>query len=487
MAKFTEFRTNERVQRLSMGPNELAAAYQTITENNDAENHVIERKERVFVSQRPNSQRINGGDECDHMPPPVAVNQHERLRTKKISVQFHLSNGTTDESEVSYKQHLPRHSMPAASHHSMYKHKSRKSKVSPAPFESSAIRENEIKEFESAIRNGSIDEDGYSNPLSPPFKFYRENSNPYPSIGMTSVSSEISELTASDSRSIRKKCPEKPKRLLVNSQQSRKLLTEAHFTGHYRNFEIQSPYYSEDSSTAFSLSSYNRGRRRQSRDTYESLNGDTASQPGRYQIITNKHGDDVEYALPCIDQLPQYQRQTFPPKFPEMNDSILAHEVFEEDPAKCEELINCHSESDSSESIPIPEPMLHTPSNNGRVMITDLDKSTDYSVTQDNLDSTREENPSGHKVEREELHVPIKNQIREYFESMQSAEMICLISDFIPKKAEENVASRMPLFIQSGTFKKSDATIRKYREHQDDPNLAYIAEIAIIRDLDVLR
>lgn len=464
LAKFAEFRVNERSQRLSIEPNDMCDAYHTI-----ADDHVIERDTKK--AQRSNSLNKTNRKENDDEPDHHHHHQHDRSRSKKISVQFHLNGGTTDDSEISYKQNIPRHSLPVSSHHSMYKQKSRKSKHS-TQLESHTIREEGIKAFEGAYSNGSIDDDDiYSNPISPPMKFYRQNSNPYPGNGLTSASSEISELTTSDMHPMR--IPDKPKRLMLNSKQSRKLLTEAHFNGFYRNFEIQSPYFSEDNSTVLSFPAYKNDIRR-SRDTFDSLNGESASQQGRYQVITNKHGEDVEYALPCIDQQPQYQRKKIAPKYAESDD--LANEVFEEDPTKCEQLINGNSDLDSSGSTTEPISLL----NQDRVMITDLDKSTECSLNHENTTRECEQEPS---LEQHRSVFPI----RDYFESMQSADIVCLISDFIPKRNDAEIVSRMPLYIQPGTFKKSDATIRKYYDQLNDPDLSYVVETAIIKDLDVLR
>lgn len=483
MATFAKYRANERSQRFSLGPNDMSAAYQSIIGNHD--NHLAER-ERNHVPQRSTTVKSNrnhnieNGDEIDHVSSNANVNEH--ARTKKFSVQFHLNNGS-DDSEMSYKQQPPpRHSMPTASHHSMYRQKSRKAKQSNG-YDAYTIREEEsMNGFRAACDDESIEDGIYSSPLSPPWKCNKINSNPYPSHhGPTSTSSDISELTASDSRPIQ--YPEKPKRLLLNSQQTRqqtrKFLTEAQTNGYFPNFEIQSPYYSDSSSTALSFVGY-KNEMRSSRETLDSLNGESMSQPNRYQTITNKHGEDVEYALPCVDQSPQYQRNKFPQPFP-------IDEVFEEDPAKCEELINQQLDSDTSGSIETHDEIPVLPPKQGRrVMVTDLDKSSD-SLIQESLTTSKSDQQHETANPATALHVRPVNPILEYFEKMHSADFICLISDFIPKIADENIMQRIPLYTQTGTFKKCDATIRRYHDQLSDPDLAYIAETAIIRDLDVLR
>lgn len=501
MAKFAEYRANERSQRFSLGTNDMSAAYQSIIGENDnhlvdrERNHLAERERNHLVERERNhlpkrstsvkshrNKNIENGDEIDYVPSNANVKDH--TRTKKISVQFHLNNGS-DDSELSYKQlppPPPRHSMPTLSHHSMYKQKSHKAKQSNG-YDAYTIQEEEsMNGYGAACDNESIDDDIYSNPISPPWKCNKINSNPYPSHGPTSISSEMSELTAtSDSRPIQ--YPEKTKRLLLNSQQTRqqtrKFLTEAQTNGYYPNFEIQSPYYSDSSLTALSSIGY-KNEMHNSRETLDSLNGETATQPNRYQTITNKHGEYVEYALPCIDQQPQYQRHKYPQQF-----SI--DEVFEEDPVKCEELISHELDSNTSKSTETQEEIPVLPPRQGqRVMVTDLDKSSD-SIIQESLNTSKNDQQPDKTNSATELHVRPVNPIIEYFEKMHSDDFICLISDFIPKRANENILQRIPLYTQSGIFKKCDATIRRYHDQLSDPDLAYIAETAIIRDLDVLR
>lgn len=157
-----------------------------------------------------------------------ASSQHNGYhRTKKVSVQFHLSE-STEESEMNYGSYSSRHSMPAMTTNGYARCARREQNF----IDSQTIREEEIEEFEGAHckYSDSVNDDDQSSYRSPPSKFYKQNLNPFPS---TSEASSLN--TFCDMRPIHNKCPEKPKRLLVNSKQSRKLLTEAHFTGAYRN------------------------------------------------------------------------------------------------------------------------------------------------------------------------------------------------------------------------------------------------------------
>lgn len=490
LAKFNQYRTNERVQRLSMGPNDMSG-YQTILDDTlETENSLHQPPERKSSLQmqetKPKLRRSNATTDEDIENEDIL---NDRPKSKKFTVQFYL-NESTDESESNYtRRRVGRHSMPASAQNTR-KHKLKRSKDS---FHSHTIHEEEIKEFEGAHCYGSDsmngDDERQSNGYrSPPMKFYKQNSNPYPS----NSDSNTSNVPRFNRMAV--KCPEKPKRLLLNSSESRKVLADAHFNGSYKNFEIKSPYFSEDSSTNFSFTAMQEKIHRQRRNSRDSLIGDSSSQIGRYQVIVNKHGDEVEYALPCIDQQPEYQRRQMPDKCLTSDDSIVANEVFQEDPNECERIINQNFESDSMASQnSLPQTPHHEQLDDflrkrNRVMITDLDKSTDSGNTLDELNTTP-------KYERNKIllnNVPIRaaNRVLEFYETMQCADVICLISECNAGTGDEHNTTDSPLYYEKGTFKQNAVTIRKYaddRLHDDDKDYSLVAETAILRDLDVLR
>lgn len=467
LIRFTKFRENERLQRLSMGANELAA-YQSIS--NDPASVSVESttptEQRTIQypntcpSKSSRSQSVSGGRHD--------VSLHNGHRTKKISVQFHLSE-STEESDVNYDNHrASRHSMPVMTSNGH----SREMRRGQTSIDSQTIREEEIEEFEGAhcTYGNSVNDDDQSSYRSPPTKFYKQNLNPFPSTSETSSLSTLCEAQA-----IRGNCPAKPKRLLLNSKQSRKLLTEAHFTGAYRNFEIQSPYYSDSSSVVSGVGKSNH----RSFDA-DSLNDDKSTPP--YQIIVNKHGDEVEYALPCID-MPEYQRRHKLPNCLTSDDSLLAGEVFNENLQDFDRILNENFEMSSKSSVSMHEEIQTSHRSyrdhrqNNHVMITDLDKSTDSTNTIHDLDTTN----------RDDLQT---NRISYFHQTMQHAtDVVCMISDFNSAgKMEAKIET--PLHFEWGEFKTTNVTVRKYTDQpigETNSDFTLIAETAIIRDAEILR
>lgn len=458
MIRFTKFRENERLQRLSLGANEMAA-YHSISNDGPSlageSTTPTDQRQPQYRSSTcpPKSHRSHGNATNRHDITP----KHNGHRTKKFSVQFHLSE-STEESDLNYDNQstLRMMSMPAASssngiHARGMRHRGR------TTVDSRTIIEEDIEAFESA-HCGSVNDDDQTSYHSPPTKFYMQNSNPFPS---TSETSSVSAMC--DVQPTRGKCPEKPKRLMLNSKQSRKLLTEAHFTGAYRNFEIQSPYYS-DSSSAFSI--MGKQNYASTTDVDSDAKECPSTPPDHYQVIVNKYGDEVEYALPCIDAADFHKRKKS--ECLTSDDSILAGEVFNTNPSEFDRLLNENYEmgSDAFQA-------------RGSIMITDLDKSTDQSTaTLNDIDAVR----------RDER---LTNRVSYFHEAMQHAtDVICLISDF-NSVGKMEAKMETPLHFEWGIFKTTKVTVRKYAEIPFNDNInsdfTLIAETAIIRDAEVLR
>lgn len=393
------------------------------------------------------------------------MGQHKGSHTKKVSVQFHLAE-STDDSDMNGGYRKSRHSMPAIVTNAYV----RGSRRTQNATDSTIIQEEAIEEFEEqhCVYNSDTNSviDDASSYRSPPMKFYRQNLNPY--------QSETSSLsTLAEALPIRG-CPEKPKRLLLNSNNSRKLLTEAHFTGAYRNFEIKSPYYSDSSSMASGMMA------KQTRPSNETaLNGEITAQLDHYQVVVNKHGDEVEYALPCID-MPQYQRRQQLTDCLKSDDSTLADEEFNTDAKEFSRIL---TEMASNTSISLHEEHAHEQrQTNGKVMITDLDKSMDSAHTLDDTISRAEHNQANFTLRQ-------PNRVLQFHETMQCADIICLMSE-ITSMGEMEAKMGTPLHFEWGTFKMAEVTVRKYDDSsKDEPNqdFALIAETAIIRDAEVLR
>lgn len=474
LIRFTKFRENERIKRLSMGANEMNA-YHSVCD--DMPNHMNE-------STTPTDQRLiqHRPKTCPPKPYRSQNNANGRMdiasqhngyhRTKKVSVQFHLSE-STEESEMIYDSHRSaRHSMPATTTNG-YMHGVRRGQNS---LDSQTIQEEDIEKFEDAHckYSNSVNDDDQSSYRSPPSKFYKQNLNPFPS---TSEASSLS--TFGEMQSTRMKCPEKPKRLLLNSKQSRKLLTEAHFTGAYRNFEIQSPYYSDSSSVFSSMA-----KRNYASTDADSLTDDQSQPPNHYQVIVNKHGDEVEYALPCIDMAEYQKRKTLPNCFTS-DDSILAGEIFNENPHDFDRILSENFEMGSNVSISMNDEMPthhqhhRDQHHNGRhIMITDLDKSNDSIATLNDLKTNS-------TSELEQI-----NRIDYYHQVLsQQTAIICSISDIdSAEKIEAKLST--PLHFEWGVFKTTNITVRKYCTPMDssiNDDYQLIVETAIIRDAEFLR
>ncbi|XP_031621154.1 uncharacterized protein LOC116339430 [Contarinia nasturtii] len=469
--RFTKFREHERIQRLSMGANEMAA-YHSIS--GDMPNFSA-------ISTTPTDQNRNGSyqpstcpaksyrkkvipeDHNDTMP------THNGHRTKKFCVKFHMAD-STDESDFNFENRRnTRHSMPATTSNAY----GRAIQRTQNAIDTSAILEEAIDDFEDAhcTYRGSVnDEESQSNYRSPPTKFYKQNSNPYPS-EMSSLS------TLCDATQV----PEKPKRLLLNSKKSRKLLTEAHFTHAYNefnNFEIQSPYYT-DCSSMISIA--------EKKNNFPSIDSDnyvTAGHPStRYDSFVNKHGDTIEYATPCAE-IPQYQKRQDLPNCLTSDDSILAGEVFQEDPNECVRMFEENFERTSNASISMHEQSHETRQRKGHVKITDLDKSTDSANTMDDTDIISRTEHIDH-LNASQMIPP--NRVQTFHETLQFADIICLISEFDSMGRMES-KTEMPLHFELGMFRNTLVTARKYPDDDDEnEDKILVAETAIIRDAEVLR
>lgn len=475
LVRFTKFREHERINRLSMGIDELAA-YQAYLNNpynsSSADTIPFDQSNHYQSTASPqNTSRTPSTYDNRNETMPYNGNQ-----TKKFSVQFQLSE-STDVSDYGY--HNSRHSMPAIVTNA-YVRGMRRNQTN---HESRAIKEEAIEEFEDehCMISDSMNNEEQSSYHSPPSKFYKQNIDPYPS---NSESSSLSEALP-----ISGKCPEKPKRLLFNSKQTRRLLTEAHFTSGYRNYQIQTPYYSDSSSMLSAVDKFNQ----HSIDTdIEYTRGESVQQLDNYQIDKNDGGggsvddDEVEYSLPCVE-IPEYQQRQNLPNCLTSDDSLLAGEVFQDDPQECVRMFNENYESSTNTSISIHEVSHGEHRKKGHIMITDLDKSTDSVATFSELDISKYRSIRKSKKNNEYIKTP--NRILEFHETMQCADIICLINEFNSMGKMETKSDK-PLYFEWGTFKNTPVTVRKYDHFNDDhtnTEFKLITETALIQDANVLR
>lgn len=478
LIRFTKFRENERQKRLSMGPNDLNG-YHSVCSDTPAhmggenttptDQRLIQHRPKTCPPKPYRSQNNANSGRTD-----TTTHQHNGYRrtTKKVSVQFHLSE-STEESDMNYGCHSSRHSMPATPSNGYARGGTRYGRNS---IDSQTIREEGIEEFEGAHckYSDSVNDDDQSSYRSPPSKFYKQNSNPFPS---TSDASSFS--TFDGIKPAHMKCPDKPKRVLRNSKQSRKLLAEAHFTGAYRNFEIQSPYYSDSSSVFSAMPKRNFA----STTDADSLTDDQSLAPSHYQVIVNKHGDEVEYALPCIDIAAEYQRRQTLPNC--ITSDQLGDEIFNENPEDFDRILSEDFEMSSNISISMNDEMHahhhqqqqhRDQRNNGRhIMVTDLDNSIE--CIDPDMNCTKNEMPA--------------NRITHYHQALsQQATIICSIHD-IDSTGKMEAKLETPIHFEWGKFKTTEITVRNYftptNSSGTDDDYQLIVETAIIRDAEFLR
>lgn len=452
LVRFKKFREHERIQRLSLGANDMAAYHSISDDQTNLSAGNTTPTDQQHVAFMPNTCPTKSYRAQTKIDTKVAVQQNGR--TKKISsVQFRLNESTTDECDSNFDYQKSRHSMPA------FVQSERRAQI-----DAQTIEEEEREEFEAHCMNGdSLTVDDPPIYRSPPMKFYKENS--YPS------RSEISSLsTRCDAPPVRGKCPVKPKRSMPINNQSLKKLSEAHFTGAYKNYVIQSPYYTDTSSLASSMTKQN-----QPRDDSRDYNDENSSSLAHYQVIVNKHGDEVEYALPCVDLAAEYQRRTT--------------NLMSKDAIDCERVLNENFEMTSNASSSMRERIQSNFQRNGRVMITDLDKSTDSINTFEDLDNLMRDGHLDDVTHNIDLYTRTPNRVLQFHETMQCADIICKIAEFESVGKMDSIL-QTPLHFEWGNFKGTDVTVRKYADlpsDNADKDFTLIAETAIIRDAEVLR
>lgn len=443
-----------------MGANELAA-YHSISEDqqNSSPGNTTPTNQH-HAAYQPNTCPSKSSRTQNSVDKSAAIHQNGKL--KKISVQFHLNESTADEYDSNVDYRKSRHSMPATTSNTY----TRSARRLQNPVDAQTIEEEEREEFEEAHCMNSVNYDEQSALRSPPMKFYKQDLSPFP------INSETSSLsTLFDAPPVRGVCPEKPKRSMPINNKSRKLLSEAHFTGQYKNFEIQSPYYTDTSSIVSSM-----GPQSQPNNGARSLNDE--NQLPHYQVIVNKHGDEVEYALPCVDMV-EYQRRLT--KLSDDNSKVF------------DQMINENCEMTSNTSISMHEQIhINNGQRNGRfMMITDLDKSID-SLNQieefDNIPQD-EHGDSQIRTHRSDSHVRTPNRVIQFQESMQCADIICEISEF-DSVGRMKTLLQTPLHFEWGNFKNTAVSVRKYANcpiDNTDNDFTLIAETAIICDAEILR
>lgn len=388
MAKFIEWRNNERKRRASEVVNSpTGVVSSTATESQRYQQYP------QSVEETDHERRISGGSSpIDDLLISSNSNiygcgSHGTAQSEYAEVVGGTATrNPADPSRVSRTESkqrigIPRqHSLPSNMSKNYITKAYKRKKKAPAPqptADPNIIHEDEVNEFEGYHCIDGFGDGAQSNPLSPPTKFYKQNSNPYPLFasdkdqGLSSIGNGIDAKRLSVNL---QNCPTKPRRLMLkpqNVQKNTKELTEAHFQGTYQNYEVHSPYY-EGRARDFGMATIS---------TEPGTNRPGQSDSDRYspQYLTtvNKHGEMVEYAIPFCEQ--------------RKRDSRLDEVDFlDDDIQNCENVINQNFRFLNAEKFGETDHVSRSSLYNKRprkaceqVLVTDLDKSLDSSKTLD--------------------------------------------------------------------------------------------------------
>lgn len=345
MDKFNEWRAIERSKRASMN---------RIDQNNDCS--YDDDTEHEDFDLKNSSTRFQSAER--RIPTIESSELDEKAKIGGDGISY-CSNQTNDffepmqssQQQPIYGSRFPRHSLPV----SMNKVKSKRTKK--LQIDPSIIHEDEVKEFETSHCYGNLDGNNSRTPFnSPPMKFYKENSNPYAGSTMSQMQSQQMFDGSCDGSSNThissiRTCPEKPKRIMLkkqNTSQLTKELSRAHFSGAYQNYEIHSPFYGAESDRMTEKPTIAAGIRAAAIPSSSDTGDERLSKlirnraSGQYQVILNKHGDEVEYALPLVEHSHANGGQfrsvlgenRYSSDAPNYDD-----EIFVEDPRQCEQIV----------------------------------------------------------------------------------------------------------------------------------------------------
>lgn len=526
MTKFIEWRNNERKHRTS----DVGSPLPNADCFNDDTNY--------------SNTRNNGGDSSSLADDDANVSERsvtpidDLLVSSNTDLRALVSQQQQQQLNFEYNQYMntqqiarsqlntdsnnPRQSLPAnmSKNYISKAYKRKKTKGSANRVDPNTIHEDEVKEFEGYHCHNGFGEQS-ADVISPPMKFYKQNSNPYPmfgnenhiDLGMDTMrgnggsagvggvgGASTSGVPLRPSRSLQN-CPVKPKRLLLkhqNMQKNTKELSDAHFNGAYQNYEVHSPYY-EGKGRDFAVAVA-------SELSKNPASGKKSDGTGRYspqyQAIINKHGDVVEYAIPYCEQR---KRDTLA-EFGEQQQQIAADdEEFQVDLEKCENIINQNFRFLNAEKIfeatgePGNRSSLYNKrprKQNEQILITDLDKSLDSSKT---LDTKRQSHDifdelnslSKWSENLSKCAEASKSQkdLLELFDAVKASMPCCRLKELRSKVTVLHNTFASPVEIVSGTFRKTKVTLRNYlvADVQARDESMLIAAEAIKRDFEILR
>lgn len=505
-SKFNEWRVNERKQMLS---NQRNNDRHDVDANEDNGNMAGSGQ---FKSV-PNRVPIVPSSELDDGSTIIAggdgVNSYSSSQTTDLFVPMQPKKR-----ELIYDGKIPRHSLPANMH------KIKKKRAKHPQRETSTIHEDEVKEFEvSHCSRNSDGGNGARTPFnSPPTKFYKQNSNPYATslTHSNNLSDGISDGTSSQVSSIRI-CPEKPKRIMLqqqNTSQLTKELSGAHFSGAYKNYEIHSPFFGAAASSdrcngrlmiaagvrAAALPSSSSNDTGDERNT--KLKRNSAS--SQYHVILNKHGDPVEYALPFVEQQ-QQQQHSNGGAFAAIGNDDKHHatdapnyddEIFNEDPRQCEQIVGrMFNDSDADDDDDNDETeIVYRRSNTTQIpaalQVTDLDKSLD-SLDRKRKQYSKQIFSGVDSVPMTATAVQSQRNLLEFFKTIRGDVRVCSPNELKPKQTVLRNTFASPMEFISGTYRKSTVTLRNCSpadmDDGENDDGRFIAESVLRRDLEILK
>lgn len=514
MTKFIEWRNNERKCRTSDDKTSMSNAdcfnddpnysnredtSSRIDDEADASERSVTPIDDLLISSNTDLRALTSQQQQQQQQNDFDYNQY-------INTQ-HLSKSQLNPNSNS---NIPRHSLPSnmSKNYISKAHKRKKTKGSSGRVDPNTIHEDEVKEFEGYHCHNGFSENGQqsSDIISPPMKFYKQNSNPYPidhpndNLGLGTMINDGGASTSGaqlrPSQSLQN-CPVKPKRLLLkqqNMQKNTKELSDAHFNGAYQNYEVHSPYY-DGKARDFAASVTGDAHK-------NAANGQNSDGTGRYspqyQAIINKHGDVVEYAIPYCEQR---KRDTLAEFVQEPQQIGGDEEEFQVDIQKCENIINQNFgflnaekmyEATNRNSLYNKRPRKL----NEQILITDLDKSLDSSKT---LDTKRQSHDifdelnslSKWSENLSKCAEASKSQrdLLELYDAVKLAMPCCRLKELRSKVTVLHNTFASPIEIVSGTFRKTKVTLRNYpmTEAQARDESMMIAAEAVKRDFEILR
>ncbi|XP_053690994.1 uncharacterized protein LOC128739525 [Sabethes cyaneus] len=530
--KFNEWRANKRLERISEGcalsspdrriPSVIEeektsdcgeiSDFSSDVEVTSDERRVLNKKLDLPKSPRYTRHRQEG---CVPKKPKRSVEFYRNINRIPENGDCSLNNEKNNNNITNNK--VDRYSLPAVMPGSGIPKRNKMNHSKPY---NNTIYENEREEFEQMHVHDTLGD--ISAIQSPPSRFFKENSSPYPNMS-TAYQTSVTTIVEST--------PKKEVNLLQKSARSRRYKekpappppsmpacepptasqrkhnrtfdhdSESPFTGSYRKYDINSSsIYDEHviSSRAY------RGDMKSQNYSPKSPATKAKRKSPSYQTVINKHGDLVDYALPFSD--PNDTNS-------ELNCSKQDELLLSSDLRACEEVINENFRFLNSDLQPstlviddstsmITEPISVLKERAPKI-VTDLDRSHQSTIQGDgpNLDEVdlvihepRDILLELDSLERWSKNIQISDDflqkqfteknLLDYFQRASNQLLICWPKEVHYRVGALRSSFMAPLEFSCGLFRKAPVTLRKYSLNVER-NL-YFAEEACKRDFELL-